>query len=428
MRILQGGKVLTMAGPIHDPGRIFIRDGKIVAIGGHADLPLPPAEEGWEVVDLAGKWLIPGLIDAHTHVGISEQGMGREGMDVNETTDPVTPHLRALDATNPEDWGVPDALGAGITVINVMPGSANVIGGLAVALKTVGTRIDQMMLRIAFGAEGGDGREPQEDLRRPEADAGHPAGHRRAAARAIRAGAELSGEAGAREPGKPFERDLRLEALGMVLRHEIPMRIHAHRADDILTALRIRDEFGFDMVLDHSTEAFKIADELTRRNIPAVLGPLLTSRYKVELRERNLRSAARLVQAGRQGGADHRPLGGADPAPAAGPDPVGQRRAGSRRRAGAGDEEPGGDAGHRRPGGHAGEREKTPISPSSAATPRPDEPGRAGLGQRRTGLSIPGRALTLPRSHAILVLGSASLQGERKDDSKAKAWRLWLCY
>jgi imidazolonepropionase-like amidohydrolase len=100
------------------------------------------------------------------------------------------------------------------------------------------------------------------------------------------------------ESGKPFERDLRMEALGMVLRHEIPMRIHAHRADDILTALRVRDEFDFLMVLDHSTEAFKIPDELTRRNIPAVLGPLMTSRYKVELRERNLRSAARLVQAG----------------------------------------------------------------------------------------------------------------------------------
>jgi imidazolonepropionase-like amidohydrolase len=100
------------------------------------------------------------------------------------------------------------------------------------------------------------------------------------------------------EPGKPFERDLRLEQMALVLRHEIPMRIHAHRADDILTALRIRDEFGFDMVLDHSTEAFKMPDELLRRNIPAVVGPTLTSRYKVELRERNLKTAGILVKAG----------------------------------------------------------------------------------------------------------------------------------
>jgi imidazolonepropionase-like amidohydrolase len=298
MHILDGGKVLTMAGAIHDRGRVFIRDGKISAIGGVDELPLPPAEEGWTVVDVAGKWLVPGLIDAHTHVGIGEQGIGREGMDTNETTDPVTPHLRALDATNPEDEAFRDALGAGITVVNVMPGSANVIGGLAVALKTVGNRIDRMVVRHPSGLKAAMGENPKrtygDQKRMPGTRLGIAALLREQFTRAQGYLDKLD----KLEEGKPFERDLRMEALAMVLRHEIPMRIHAHRADDILTALRIRDEFGFDMVLDHSTEAFKIPDELTSRNIPAVLGPLLTSRYKVELRERNLRSAARLVQAG----------------------------------------------------------------------------------------------------------------------------------
>jgi imidazolonepropionase-like amidohydrolase len=298
MVILDGGKVLTMAGAVHDPGRIFIRDGKIVSVGGQADGPLPPAEEGWQVVDCAGKWLIPGLIDAHTHVGIGEQGFGREGMDVNETTDPVTPHLRAIDATNPDDAAFGDALGAGITTINIMPGSANVIGGLAMAVKTVGSRIDQMVVRHPTGLKAAMGENPK----RTYGDQKKMPGTRLGIAGLLRenftrAQNYLAKQA-QQENGKPFERDLRMEALGMVLRREIPMRIHAHRADDILTALRVRDEFDFLMVLDHSTEAFKIPDELVRRNIPAVLGPLMTSRYKVELRERNLRSAARLVQAG----------------------------------------------------------------------------------------------------------------------------------
>lgn len=298
MYILDSGKVLTLAGAIHERGRVFIRDGKIVALGGVDELPLPPADEGWAVVDVAGKWLMPGLIDAHTHVGIGEQGIGREGMDTNETTDPVTPHLRAIDATNPEDEAFRDALGAGITVVNVMPGSANVIGGLAVALKTVGNRIDRMVVRHPSGLKAAMGENPK----RTYGDQKRMPGTRLGTAALLReqfAKAQVYLEKREKqEPGKPFERDLRMEALALVLRHEIPMRIHAHRADDILTALRVRDEFGFDMVLDHSTEAFKIADELTSRNIPAVLGPLLTSRYKVELRERTLRSAGMLVRAG----------------------------------------------------------------------------------------------------------------------------------
>jgi imidazolonepropionase-like amidohydrolase len=295
-RILKGGRVLTMAGQTFDPGYVLIENGKISAIGPLADLPQPAPDA--DVVDLRGKWIVPGLIDAHTHVGIGEQGFGREGMDTNETTDPVTPQVRAIDATNPDDEAFRDALAAGVTAVNVMPGSANVVGGLAFAVKTYGSRIDQMVLRNPTGMKAAMGENPKrthgDAKRMPSTRLGIAALFRDLC---VRTQNYMAKQAQA-EPGKPIERDLRLEQMALVLRREIPMRIHAHRADDILTALRIRDEFGFDMVLDHSTEAFKMPDELLRRNIPAVVGPTLTSRYKVELRERNLKTAGLLVRAG----------------------------------------------------------------------------------------------------------------------------------
>jgi imidazolonepropionase-like amidohydrolase len=285
-----------MAGQTFDPGYIVIDNGKISATGALADLP-PPAPDA-DVVELSGKWIVPGLIDAHTHVGIGEQGFGREGMDTNETTDPVTPQVRAIDATNPDDEAFRDALAAGVTAVNVMPGSANVVGGLAFAVKTYGSRIDQMVLRNPTGMKAAMGENPKrthgDAKRMPSTRLGIAALFRDLC---VRTQNYMAKQAQA-EPGKPIERDLRLEQMALVLRREIPMRIHAHRADDILTALRIRDEFGFDMVLDHSTEAFKMPDELLRRNIPAVVGPTLTSRYKVELRERTLKTAGLLVRAG----------------------------------------------------------------------------------------------------------------------------------
>src|SRR5689334_13245689 len=269
-RILKGGRVLTMAGQTFDPGYILIENGKISATGALADLPQPAPDAN--VVDLSGTWIVPGLIDAHTHVGIGEQGFGREGMDTNETTDPVTPQVRAIDATNPDDEAFRDALAAGVTAVNVMPGSANVIGGLAFAVKTYGSRIDQMVLRNPTGMKAAMGENPKrthgDAKRMPSTRLGIAALFRELCVRTQNYIARRDQA----EPGKPFERDLRLEQMALVLRREIPMRIHAHRADDILTALRIRDEFGFDMVLDHSTEAFKLPDELTRRNIPAVVG------------------------------------------------------------------------------------------------------------------------------------------------------------
>jgi imidazolonepropionase-like amidohydrolase len=296
LRILTGGRVLTMTGQTHDPGFVQMDGGKIVAVGAMSDLPTLPAEA--ERVDVSGKWVLPGLIDAHTHVGVGEQGMGREGMDVSESSDPITPQVRALDAANPHDWAFGDALGAGITCIQILPGSSNVVGGQGAIVKTHGSRIDQMVVRQPSGMKAAFGENPKGN----HGDAKRMPSTRLGVAYLLRdlcvQTLNYIARQEAAQPGTPFDRNLKLEAMVPILKGELPMHIHAHRADDILTALRIRDEFGFRMVLHHATEAFKIADELTRRDIPAVLGPVLTSRYKVELRERNLRSAGRLVNAG----------------------------------------------------------------------------------------------------------------------------------
>ena len=295
-RFLTGGRVLTMAGATFEQGFVQISDGKIVAVGAMADLP--PLAPDAEQTDLRGKWLLPGLIDAHTHIGIGEQGLGREGMDVNETSDPVTPQVRALDAANPDDMAFADARSAGITCVQILPGSSNVVGGQAFITKTHGSRIDRMVVRQPSGIKAAFGENPKrthgDNKRMPSTRLGVAALFRDLCVRTQNYIARQDAAA----PGQPFERDLRLEAMARVLRGEIPMHIHAHRADDILTVLRIHDEFGFRLVLHHATEAFKLTDELVARDIPAILGPVLTSRYKVELRERSLRSAGLLVNAG----------------------------------------------------------------------------------------------------------------------------------
>ncbi len=305
MLAIKGGRVLPMTQDAEGRDQSWERgvvligdDGKIAGVGAEGVVQIP---EGTEVVDAGGRVITPGFIDAHTHVGIGELAVGREGADTNETSDPVTPQVRAIDATYPGDMGFADALAAGITAINVMPGSANVIGGLAVLLKTRGSRIDDMVVRHPTGLKAAMGENPKRshgDKRMPNSRLGVAALMRENLVKASnyllkRDASELQNDL-----TKPFERDLKMEALGMVLRKEIPMRWHAHRSDDILTALRIRDEFGFNMVLDHATEAHLLADELVKRDIPAVVGPNMTARYKVELKGRTLITPGVLVRAG----------------------------------------------------------------------------------------------------------------------------------
>ncbi|MVA77682.1 amidohydrolase family protein [Auraticoccus sp. F435] len=276
-------------------GTVLVTDGTITALGPDVEVPA-----GAEVVDAGGGWLLPGFVDAHTHLGVHEEGEGWSGDDTNEMTDPVTAHVRALDAIYPGDLGFTDALGGGVTTVCVNPGSGNVVGGLCVALHTSGRTVEEMVLRSPAGLKAALGENPKriygEQKRTPSTRLGVAAVMRSAfveaenyRARRDRAAAE----------GKPFDgRDLKLEALLSVLDREIPWRQHSHRADDIATAVRIADEFGYQLVLDHGTEAHLVADLLAERGIPVLIGPLLTSRSKVELRNRSTANPGRLARAG----------------------------------------------------------------------------------------------------------------------------------
>jgi imidazolonepropionase-like amidohydrolase len=288
-----GGHVVPVLGDPFD-GTVLVEDGTITALG--PDVVVPG---GAQVVDATGRWVLPGFIDAHTHLGVHEEAEGWAGQDTNEMTDPVTASVRALDAINPYEMGFDDALSGGVTTVNVNPGSGNPIGGLTVAVHTHGRTVDDMVLRSPSGLKSALGENPK----RVYGEAKKTPSTRLGTAAVIR-GAFVDAQNYAErhahaEPGKAApDRDLKLEALGMVLRREIPWRQHSHRADDIATAVRIAEEFGYQLVIDHGTEAHLMADLLAAKDIPVLIGPLFTSRSKVELRNRSLANPGRLAQAG----------------------------------------------------------------------------------------------------------------------------------
>lgn len=286
MLAIRDGTVHTVSHGTIEGAVVLLSAGKILAVGRH--IPVPAAAR---VLDAAGKVITPGLVDCHTHLGLAEEGVGEAHLDKNEVADPVCPHLRALDAVNPEDEGLEDAIGGGVTAIIATPGSENVIGGQSVAIKTRGRVIDDMILRqpagvkIAFGENpikmyGGKGRSPT--------------------TRMTVAGLIRENLAAARDYAKkpPANRDLRLEILAKVLAGEIPLRAHAHAADDIMTAIRIAAEFNLILTLEHATAGHKVADAIAARGIPAAVGPSITARVKVELRDRTYRTPAILHAAG----------------------------------------------------------------------------------------------------------------------------------
>jgi len=276
-------------------GTVVITDGLISALG-----PDVAAPEGAEVVDAAGRWLLPGFLDAHTHLGVHEEAEGWAGQDTNEMTDPVTAQVRALDAINPAETGFADALSGGITTVGVNPGSGNVIGGLCVALHTHGRTVDEMVLRSPAGLKSALGENPK----RVYGDKGKTPSTRLGTAAVLRESFVAAQNyqvkrANAAAEDKAFDgRDLKLEALASVLDREIPWRQHSHRADDIATAVRVAEEFGYQLVIDHGTEAYLIADLLADRGIPVLVGPLFTSRSKVEVRNRSIANPGRLARAG----------------------------------------------------------------------------------------------------------------------------------
>jgi imidazolonepropionase-like amidohydrolase len=294
-----GGRIVPIDGDPIDGGTLLIEDGRISALGG-AELPVP---EDATIVDAVGKWVLPGFIEAHGHLGVHEEGEGWAGNDTNELTDPVSSHVRAIDAINPDEPGWRDAIIGGVLAVNVNPGSGNPIGGQTVALKSWGGTVDDRVLREPAGIKSALGENPKrvygDKQQTPSTRLGTAAVIRGAFVEAANYLAKIDAEAAKPEhERRPVERDLKLEALGRVLRREIPWRQHVHRADDIATALRIAEEFGYELVIDHGTEAHLIADKLSARGVPVIIGPLLASRSKVELRNRSLANPGRLHKAG----------------------------------------------------------------------------------------------------------------------------------
>ena len=281
MLFIKNGYIMTMAGDVIEEGSILIKDGKIAEVGKDLVAPLDA-----EVIDAEGKMVLPGFIDAHCHIGMWEEGMGFEGSDGNEWVDPVTPHLRAIDAINPMDEAFKEAYMGGVTTAVTGPGSANVIGGMFVALKTYGDRVDDMILRepvamkIAFGENPKTVYESQK--RSPITRMATAAILRETLFKAK--DYMENKEKGKEDPEKMPEYDMKMEALLKVLNKEIPLKAHAHRADDIFTALRIAKEFDLDITLDHCTEGHLIADHLAKEGKGAIVGPTLSNRSKIELK------------------------------------------------------------------------------------------------------------------------------------------------
>jgi imidazolonepropionase-like amidohydrolase len=298
-RAIVGGRVVPVESDPIEGGTVLVEAGKIAAVGGPG-LAVP---DHAEVVEATGKWVLPGFIDAHAHVGVAEEAEGWAGRDTNEMTSPVTAGVRALDAINPADLGFRDAICGGVLAVNVNPGSANPIGGQTVAIKCWGRSVDQMVLREPAGLKSALGENPKrvygEKDKTPSTRLGTAAVIRDAF---VQAGNYLARLAAAEDSPpddrKPVDRDLNLEAIGRVLRREIPWRQHCHRADDIATAIRLAREFGYELVIDHGTEAHLLADLIAAESIPVIIGPLFTNRAKVELRNRSLASPGRLAAAG----------------------------------------------------------------------------------------------------------------------------------
>ena len=275
---------------------ILIENGKIIEIGNNIVAPLDA-----EIIDAQGKFIYPGFIDAHTHLGLWEDGMGFEGADGNEETDPITPHLNPIDGINPMDRTFRDAVEGGVTSVCTTPGSANVMGGQCIAIKTHGKRIDKMVIKNPVASKIAFGENPKScygrDEKMPQTRMAIAALLRENLKKAEEYLEEIELYMEHEDHDKP-EYDIRMESLIPVLKGEIPFKVHAHRADDIFTAIRIAKEFDLKLTLDHCTEGHLIVEELVEEGYPVIVGPSLSERSKVELRNLTFDTAGILSNAG----------------------------------------------------------------------------------------------------------------------------------
>lgn len=290
--------LITMEETDFSDGYLVIRDGKIADLGAMANLPQEAA--GYEVIDAKGAFLTPGLIDAHSHLGMWEDGLNFEGDDGNEDTDPATPQLRALDGVNPQDRAFLEAVHAGITTVITGPGSANPIGGQLLAMKTAGICVDDMLLRAPVGIKAAFGENPKsvyhDKSQAPVTRMGTAAVIRETLQKAKNYLEQIDRAEEDEDEERP-EWDFKCEALLPLLRQEIPLHAHAHRLDDIFTAIRIAKEFSLRLILVHGTEAHLAADRLAKEKVPVLSGPILTDRSKPELKNQSEAAPAILCAA-----------------------------------------------------------------------------------------------------------------------------------
>ena len=296
--ILSNAKIYTLKDDkIIDNGYIEIENDKIIAVGDMKDCPKKD-----DVKDLDGKMIFPGFIDAHCHVGILEDGLTFEGDDVNESTDPVTPQIRGIDSINPMDVCFKEALMSGVTTVATGPGSANVIGGTFAVLKTYGNCVDDMVIKENAAMKFAFGENPKGVYNQK----GQTPITRMGAVSLIReqllkAEEYLSKkedyENDPEEHDKP-DFDIKCESLIPLLKGEIPMKAHAHRADDIFSAIRIAKEFNLRLTIDHCTEGHLIADALKKYNYPCLVGPALIGRSKPELKNKTYETPKVLFEKG----------------------------------------------------------------------------------------------------------------------------------
>ncbi len=301
MQIIKNGYIHTCENGDIECGYICFDDAKITELGQMSDFD-ETKYNAPEIIDAQGAHICPGLIDAHCHIGMWEDSMGFEGADGNEDTDPITPHLRAIDAINPFDRCFNDALRAGITTVVTGPGSSNVIGGQFAALKTYGKSVDDMLVKAPVALKFALGENPKltyhSKNQTPVTRMGIVALLRETLLKAVEyKNALCEYELNPHECDKP-DYDMKLEALLPLLEREIPAKVHAHRADDIMSAIRLAKEFDIDITIEHVTEGNLICDILKDENLPLMVGPALCERSKIELRNSSFDNYKALSDAG----------------------------------------------------------------------------------------------------------------------------------
>lgn len=270
-------------------GSILIKNGRIQEVSPQLTLP---ASADCEIMDVRHQHVFPGLIEAHCHMGITEEKKGKEGDDCNEMVHPVTPMLRAIDAINTMDAAFHDAVKAGITAAMIGPGSSNVVGGQFAVIKTSGRRIDDLIVKAPAAMKVAFGENPKANFE----DAGISPVTRMGIAGLLRQ--ELTRACQYLDQRGKIEPDFHYEAWVPVLERKIPLKAHVHRVDDIFTAIRIAKEFHLSMTLDHCSEGHLIADELAQEGFPAIVGPDLASRNKIEVQNAAFKTAGILAKSG----------------------------------------------------------------------------------------------------------------------------------